>query len=74
VPVTKEESLASDTATIKEGATVKLSDEVRKFCVSSEALLSAIAMNRPLTPDEAQLIQHYCQEVGKTIESRLPQN
>lgn len=61
-----------DTATIKEGATVKLAEEVRKFCAGSEALLSAIAMNRPLTADEALLINHYCKEVCKEIESRLP--
>jgi len=51
---------------------VKLADEVRKFCAGCEALLSSIAQNRPLTEDEALLIDQYCQEVCKEIESRLP--
>lgn len=51
---------------------MKLAEEVRKFCAGCEALLSAIAMNRPLTADEALLVDQYCKEVCKTIESRLP--
>ena len=51
---------------------MKLAEEVRKFCAGCEALLSAIAMSRPLIADEALLVDQYCKEVCKIIESRLP--
>lgn len=53
---------------------MKLAEEVRKFCAGCEALLSAIAQNRPLTQDEAQLIDHYCKEVCDQIKPQLPEN
>ncbi len=47
---------------------MKLSEDVQKFISACERLLSAIAIHRPLTQDEALLIKHYCNEVLSKID------
>lgn len=51
---------------------MQLAEEVRAFSVACEQILSAIAMNRPLTPEEATMIDYYCVEIRETIEHILP--
>jgi len=49
-----------------EGA-MQLNQEVKRFSVACEQLLSAIAMNRPLSETEAKLIEYYLKELGTNI-------
>ena len=42
---------------------MQLAQEVRTFSSACEHVLSAIAMNRPLTHDEAVMIEYYCVEI-----------
>ena len=51
---------------------MQLANEVQNFCGSSERLLSLMAMNRPLTEEEATLIEYYCQELSDKVASRQP--
>ena len=50
------------------GRIMKLSEDVQKFINACERLLSGIAINRPLTQDEALLVKHYCNEVQIKID------
>lgn len=42
---------------------MQLAQEVRTFSSACEHVLSVIAMNRPLTHDEAVMIEYYCVEI-----------
>ena len=42
---------------------MQLAKEVKTFSSACEHILSAIAMNRPLTQDEASMIEYYCVEI-----------
>jgi len=46
---------------------MQVANEVKLLSGACERLLSAIAMNRPLSADEAQLIRYYCQELSGKI-------
>jgi hypothetical protein len=46
---------------------MQLADEVRRFSSACEHILSAIAMNRPLTEEEAAMIEYYCTEIREKI-------
>ena len=50
---------------------MQLANEVKRFGGACEALLSAIAMNRPLSMEEAQLIRYYCHELSGKVEPIL---
>ena len=52
---------------------MQLANEVKRFSGACEQLLSAIAMNRPLSVVEAQLIQYYCHELSGKIDPILQQ-
>ena len=51
---------------------MQLAKEVQSFSTACEHILSAIAMNRPLTPDEAAMIQYYLVELSAKIAPLLP--
>lgn len=42
---------------------MQLAQEVKAFSSACEHILSAIAMNRPLSSQEAAMIEYYCVEV-----------
>lgn len=42
---------------------MQLAKEVKTFSVACEHILAAIAQNRPLTHDEALMIEYYCVEI-----------
>lgn len=46
---------------------MQLAQEVKNFSSACEHILSAISMNRPLTKDEAHMIDYYCKEVQAKI-------
>lgn len=46
---------------------MQLNQEVKRFSGACEQLLSAIAMNRPLSETEAKLIEYYLKELGMKI-------
>ena len=46
---------------------MKLAEEVQKYTATCEALLSAIAVERPLTEVEAKMIEYYCKELMAKI-------
>ncbi len=50
---------------------MQLAKEVKSFSVACEHILAAIAQNRPLTHDEALMIEYYCVEVLAKIAPRL---
>ena len=56
----------------KDGDPMQLAKEVQSFSAACEHILSAIAMNRPLTPDEAAMIQYYLVELQSKIAPLLP--
>lgn len=49
-----------------------LVEELRMFSSGCEHILSALAMNRPLTQEEAEMIQYYCLEILTKISPALP--
>jgi len=51
---------------------MQLAKEVKTFSAACEHILSAIAMNRPLTSDEAAMIEYYCVEILAKIAPLLP--
>jgi len=51
---------------------MQLAKEVQTFSSACEHILSAIAMNRPLTSDEAAMIEYYCVEILAKIAPLLP--
>ncbi len=51
---------------------MQLAKEVSTFSSACEHILSAIAMNRPLTPDEAAMIEYYCVAILAKIAPILP--
>ena len=51
---------------------MQLAKEVKAFSSACEHILSAIAQNRSLTPDEATMIEYYCVEVLAKIAPILP--
>jgi hypothetical protein len=51
---------------------MQLAKEVRTFCSACEHILLAIRLNRPLTEDEAALVQYYCTEILAKIAPLLP--
>lgn len=51
---------------------MQLAKEVKTFSSACEHILSAIAMNRPLTQDEATMIEYYCVEILAKIATLLP--
>jgi hypothetical protein len=42
---------------------MRVKNDIQKFSTACELLLGDIALERPLTNDEALLIKHYCNEV-----------
>jgi hypothetical protein len=46
---------------------MQLSKDVNAFTSACERLLAAGAIYRPLTPDEARLIEFYCKELLQKI-------
>jgi len=40
-----------------------LADEVQLFCTASEKILSPTMMSRPLTREDAAIIEYYCLEL-----------
>ena len=42
---------------------MKVSKEVHQFTHSCEELLAAVAANRPLTNDEARIVEYYCKDM-----------
>lgn len=50
---------------------MQLAQEVKTFSSTCEHILSAIAMNKPLTHEEAALIQYYCLELLNKISPAL---
>jgi hypothetical protein len=50
---------------------MELAKEVHIFSSACEHILSTIAQNRPLTHDEALLIEYYCGEVLSKIAPHL---
>ena len=53
-------------------ATVRLADEVQKFSIACDRLLALIRAERPLTKEEALMIEYYCKELHVQIASQLP--
>jgi hypothetical protein len=51
---------------------MQLADEVRRFSSACEHILSAIAIHRPLTEEEAAMIEYYCTEIRDKIAPFLP--
>lgn len=51
---------------------MQLAQEVQNFSSACEHVLSAIAMNRPLTSDEATMIQYYCKELLEKVMPLVP--
>jgi hypothetical protein len=50
---------------------MQVASEVKDFSGASERLLSAIAINRRLTEEEAKVIQYYCKELLAKVAPRL---
>ncbi|MDK2742215.1 MAG: hypothetical protein H8K03_20325 [Nitrospira sp.] len=50
---------------------MQLAQEVKTFSVACEHILAAIAQNRPLTKDEALMIEYYCVEILSKIAPHL---
>lgn len=46
---------------------MQLAQQVKTFSSACEHILSASAVERPLTPEEAALIEYYCVEVLNKI-------
>jgi hypothetical protein len=46
---------------------MQLAKEVQSFSTACEHILSAIALERPLTKDEALMIEYYCVEILSKI-------
>jgi hypothetical protein len=53
---------------------MQLAKEVQTFSSACELIRSAIAMHRPLTQDEATMIEYYCQEILTKIAPHLPKS
>jgi len=51
---------------------MQLAQQVKTFSYAREKLISSIAVYRPLTKDEAMMIEHYCMEVLAKIAPFLP--
>ena len=51
---------------------MQLTHEVKTFASACEHILSTITTNRPLTPDEAVMIQYYCGELLTKVAPLLP--
>ena len=62
----------SVSATQKGWDSMQLAQEVKTFSSACEHILSAISMNRLLTPEEASMIEYYCLEILAKIAPILP--
>jgi hypothetical protein len=51
---------------------MQLAKEVTMFSSACEHILSAITMERPLTSEEAALVNYYCKEILAKIAPLLP--
>ena len=52
---------------------LEVGKEVHNFTGACERVLAAIAANRPLSVDEARIVEHYCKELLAKIKPRLPE-
>ncbi len=53
---------------------MKLAQEVKTFSLVCEDILSTVTLGRPLTPDEASMIEYYCKELLVKITPILPKS
>jgi hypothetical protein len=53
---------------------MQLANDVKSFLSACERLISTLITNRPLSDDEAHLIEYYCKELLAKLEPRLPKS
>ncbi|MCS6306017.1 MAG: hypothetical protein H8K07_20490 [Nitrospira sp.] len=51
---------------------MQLAKDIQAFSSACEHILSAVAMNRPPTSDEAAMLEYYCVEILAKIAPHLP--